>query len=479
MNSGAAKSGAMDSIPDLTVSLREVEALRKEQPATCIGSRRWWGGALDVEGLALGSVQAAATALNALTGSPGRYSVDSGLTAASFDSLGYLRIEGRKPQGFAPLSGFRRTADGWIRLHANYPHHATRLMEALSATVPRDVDRALLSMTSLEAEEAIAAGKGVAAAVRTREEWRGTPMYSAASSGPWISFTRPDAPVKGSRPPSWTASTDPLRPLAGLRVLDLTRVIAGPTATRLLGALGADVLRIDPPLLPELTDAFIDAGFDKRSAEADFSKAEHLAAVRALIASADVVVTGYRDGSLDSFGLGSDALLAARPDLVTATLTAWGSGGPWQGRRGFDSLVQAACGIAADYGEHLDDGWKPGALPVQALDHATGYGLAAAVLALLAERITTGAGGSAKLSLARTAEELFAHPSGNGGIALNPLPDPEYYRAQSPYGQLRFVGPPLVIDGAPLGYRQPPVRYGTSSLAWRQEAGEGLVSSKT
>lgn len=461
------KPGAMESIPDLTVPLRELAALRKEQPAVCIGSRRWWGGVLDVEGLALGSVQAAATALNALTGSPGRYSVDSGLTAASFDSLGHLRIEGRKPQGFAPSSGFRRTADGWIRLHANYPHHAARLMEALSATVPQDVDRTLLSMTSLEAEEAITVGKGAAAAVRTREEWMGTLLHSAASSGPWISFTRPAAPGEGPRPSSWTPSPDPFQPLAGLRVLDLTRVIAGPTATRLLGALGADVLRIDPPLLPELTDAFIDAGFDKRSAEADFDKTDHLAAVHDLVASADVVVIGYRDGSLESFGLGSDALFAARPDLVAVTLTAWGSGGPWRGRRGFDSLVQAACGIAVRYGEHHDDGWKPGALPVQALDHATGYGLAAAVLALLTERLRTGAGGSAKLSLARTAEELFALPSSPDVTPVSSLPKPEYHGAESPYGRLRFVGPPLVVDGTPLSYRQPPVLYGTSSLAWR------------
>ncbi|ABM07138.1 putative acyl-CoA transferase, CAIB/BAIF family [Paenarthrobacter aurescens TC1] len=461
------KPGAMESVPDLTAGLREVEALRKEQPAACSGSRRWWGGGLDVEGLALGSVQSAATALNALTGSPGRYSVDSGLTAASFDSLGHLRIAGRTAQGFAPASGFRRTADGWIRLHANYPHHAARLMEALSATVPQDVDNALLSMTSLEAETAIVAHKGAAAAVRSREAWVSSPMHSAASSGPWISLTPSNFGSLDSKAPSWTPSADPPRPLDGLKVLDLTRVIAGPTSTRLLGALGADVLRIDPPLLPELSDAFIDAGFDKRSAEADPRKSDDLAAVHALVASADVVITGYRAGGLDKFGLAPDALLAARPDLVVVTLTAWGSSGPWTGRRGFDSLVQAACGIAERYGQKHDDGWKPGALPVQALDHATGYGLAAAVLALLAERSRTGAGGSASLSLARTAEELFAVPSGYQGIPVSSLREPNLLGADSPYGQLTFVGPPLLVEGVPLSYRQPPVPYGTSTLAWR------------
>ncbi|WP_309074427.1 CoA transferase [Paenarthrobacter sp.] len=459
--------GGMESVPDLTAGLREVEALRGEQRAVWTGSRRWWGGGLDVEGLALGSVQAAATALNALTGHPGKYSVDSGLTAASFDSLGYLRVDGRKPQGFAPTSGFRRTADGWIRLHANYPHHAARLMKALSATVPKDVDRALLSMTSLDAESVIAAHEGAAAAVRSREEWVSSAMLSAASSGSWISLSCSDVQSVGSDSTPWVPAANPFQPLDGLKVLDLTRVIAGPTATRLLGALGADVLRIDPPVLPELIDAFIDTGFDKRSAEADFRKNEDLAAVHALVASADVVVTGYRDGSLGKFGLSMDALLAARPELVVVALTAWGSIGPWKGRRGFDSLVQAACGVAERYGQQHDDGWKPGALPVQALDHATGYGLAAAVLALLAERLRTGTGGTAKLSLARTAEELFALPSFHKGRPVSPFDEPEHLEADSPYGRVRFVGPPLLVGGAPLTYRQPPVRYGTSPLAWR------------
>ena len=224
-------------------------------------------------------------------------------------------------------------------------------------------------------------------------------MHSAASTGPWISLAPHDSQPGRPATSPWVPSGNPLQPLDGLKVLDLTRVIAGPTATRFLGALGADVLRIDPPFLPELPEAFIDAGFDKRSAEADFRKPGDLAVVHGLVATADVVVTGYRNGVLDRFGLGQEALLVARPDLVVVTLTAWGGNGPWRARRGFDSLVQAACGIAVKYGQHDDDGWKPGALPVQALDHATGYGLAAAVLTLLAERVRTGAGGSANALL--------------------------------------------------------------------------------
>ncbi|PTT67984.1 CoA transferase [Arthrobacter sp. HMWF013] len=439
--------------------------MRSQPPAPVSGPRRWWGGPLDVEGLAAGAVQAAATALNALTAT-GRYSSAAGPVAAAFDSLGHLRIGGTKPEGFAPLSGFRPTADGWIRLHANYPHHAARLMEAFSVSTAQGVEQTLLRLTSLEAEEAIVAAKGVAAAVRSRNGWITTPMHTAAAAGPWIALSRPPAASHGSQPPpSWVPSDDPVRPLSGLKVLDLTRVIAGPTATRLLGALGADVLRIDPPQLPELQDAFIDSGFDKGSAQADLRDPGALEAIRRLAFTADVVVTGYRESSLDRFGLGPDELLLARPGLVVVSLSAWGSAGPWKGRRGFDSLVQAACGIAERYGSISDSGWKPGALPVQALDHATGYGLAAAAMALLAERRSSGSGGVARLSLARTAEELLRLPAVTA--PAGPLPEPSFRYLDGPYGPLRYIGPPILADGVPLDYTQGAVRYGTSPLRWR------------
>lgn len=456
----------MEAIPDLCSGLRVVAALRTATPAPCRGTRRWWDGNLDVEGLALGSVRAAATALTALTGGTAEYSVTSAGTAAAFNSLMHLRIDGRTPEGFAPLSGFRRTSDGFIRLHANYPHHAARLLEALSATDADGVERALLHLTSCEAEDAIAATGGVAAAVRARDEWVGTEMHAAAASGPWISFTAPGQATTVSGSP-WRPSKDPARPLTGLRVLDFTRVIAGPTATRLLGALGADVLRIDPPGLPELPDAFIDSGFDKRSAVADLGDAGVRTAVSNLLQTADVVITGYRNGGLDRFGLGSEALLAARPGLIVGVLTAWGAAGPWSRRRGFDSLVQAASGIAHRYGREGDSGWMPGVLPVQALDHATGYGLAAGILALLTERLSTGAGGAVLLSLARTAEELFRLPTASSNARREALASPDCLETRSAYGKLGFVGPPLLVNDAPLHYAQPPVRYGSSALSWQ------------
>jgi crotonobetainyl-CoA:carnitine CoA-transferase CaiB-like acyl-CoA transferase len=265
-----------------------------------------------------------------------------------------------------------------------------------------------------------------------------------------------------------------------VRVLDLTRVIAGPVSTRLLGALGADVLRIDPPQLPEIADQFVDTGFDKRSAEADLAEPGNGHLLQQLLAAADVVITGYRRGSLSRFGLEPAALLAARPELVVVTLDSWGSEGPWSGLRGFDSIVQAAAGVAHLYGtENHDGGWQPGALPVQALDHATGYGVAAAAIALLARRRLNGLGGSARLSLVRTAEELFALPAGKGagngtstltepgpGLHYPGLPEPDLRTIASTFGELRYAGPPLLVDGRPLDYSSPPPPYGSSPLAW-------------
>lgn len=250
-------------------------------------------------------------------------------------------------------------------------------------------------------------------------------------------------------------------------MLDLTRVIAGPVSTRLLGALGADVLRVDPPQLPEITDQFVDTGFDKRSAEADLTAAAGRHQLEQLLETADVVITGYRRGSLNGFGLEPAVLLASRPELVVVTLDAWGGMGPWSGLRGFDSIVQAATGIAHLYGTENHDGeWRPGALPVQALDHATGYGVAAAAIALLARRGQAGLGGSAGLSLVRTAEELFALPAVHSAGRTSLVPEPELGTMASTYGELCYALPPLLVAGHPLDYTAPPVPYGSSAPAW-------------
>ncbi|WP_413248543.1 CoA transferase [Sinomonas flava] len=437
------------------------------------GPRRWWGGPLDVEGLALGSVGALIAALAALDGARGarrRAATSAAGVAASFDSIRHLRVDGRALDIWAPMSGFHPTADGWVRLHANYPHHAQRLLAAVGIASPDHLGAALLEQSALDVEATVRAAGGVAAAVRPGGEWAASSAGQAAAGEPWMRFS-----LAGADPVRPLPQTDAAGlPLAGVRVLDLTRVIAGPSATRLLGALGADVLRVDPPQHPELPDAHLDTDFAKRSAVADLREAEQLLRVRALAGEADVVFLGYRQAALARFGLDADALRADFPHLAVVALNAWGWDGPWADGRGFDSIVQAACGIAHLYGTPPEEGthdgaqrppgWRPGALPVQALDHATGMGMAAAAVGLLAAR-GRGTAGSARLSLIATANELL-------GAAPPEVPDPQAdlpaprNRAESPYGTLDFVPPPLLLDGAQLAYPRVPGLYGSSPLAW-------------
>ncbi|MFB6822768.1 CoA transferase [Streptomyces virginiae] len=369
--------------------------------------------------------------------------VDEGAVATAFVSERHLRVEGRAPVTFAPLSGFWRTADGWVRTHANYPHHEAALVRALrlpSAT-PEAVRAAVGGRTAVEVQE-LAYGEGGLAVAVAREYGDPQPLLE---------------PVRESGARGRPLGAAPAgRPAAGVRVLDLTRVIAGPVATRTLGLLGADVLRIDPPGLPESDDAYADTGFGKRSALLDLAQAEDRAVFEGLLAEADVVVTGYRPGALERYGFGSRELLERWPGLVVAELCAWGwrARDPWAGRRGFDSLVQAGYGISAACGA---PGGEPGVLPAQALDHGTGYLVAAGVLRALAE----GGGRGLRFSLAGTASWLVR------GLVREPVGAAVGYSAEpwlrvtpSGYGVLRHAA-------SPFGeWAVGPSRWGADRAGW-------------
>lgn len=229
--------------------------------------------------------------------------VDDGAVATAFVSERQLRVDGRACSSFAPLSRFWRTADGWVRTHANYPHHRARLLRALDLPDTAgecDVAAELSGRRAEEIEETVCAAGGLAVAARTPEGWRAHPQGAAVAAHPLLTLgPLDDAPARPLSPPAGP----PTLPAAGLRVLDLTRVIAGPVATRTLALLGADVLRIDAPQLPESQDAHSDTGFGKRSAALDLGSSADRARFEELLSRADVVVTGYRPGALDRFGL--------------------------------------------------------------------------------------------------------------------------------------------------------------------------------
>ncbi|MGW2559586.1 CoA transferase [Streptomyces sp. NPDC001514] len=368
--------------------------------------------------------------------------VDDAAVATAFVSERHLLVDGRAPVTFAPLSRFWRTADGWVRTHANYPHHRAALLAALD-TDEDGVESALAARKSLDVEEAVYAAGGLAVALRTPDEWAAHPQGALAARQPLLTRERLDdaAPRRRSR---------------RLRVLDLTRVIAGPVATRTLALLGADVLRIDPPRLPELPDQHADTGFGKRSATLDLDSPADRRTLDELLDGADVLVTGYRPGALDGHGL-------TRPGLVVAQLSAWGDDGPWGGRRGFDSLVQVASGIAVAEGSPD----RPGALPAQALDHGTGYLLAAAVLRSLTEQEGEGGTRLVRLALARTARFLtHGLPAEAGGDAGTYDPGRRLAETDSPLGRLRYALSPVSFEGGPADWSRPPGVWGADAPNW-------------
>ncbi|MGH3653445.1 CoA transferase [Glutamicibacter sp.] len=421
------------------------------------GPAVWWAGPLNVEKLAARSVGLVCTALNALAASSPWLASETPDIAAAFASSAHLRIAGEKTQGFAPYSGFYRTADGWIRTHANYPHHEHSLKSALGASAGIKVADALASLSAHDAQERIVAAGGIAAQVRSRQQWLSSAEGKVAGSGHWAQFRM--RPIGSA--PVWKFEPRAGMPLHGLKVLDLTRVIAGPTATRTLAALGAQVLRVDGPLLPELPWQYVDTGFGKRSTLLDLKSASGQARIHELLQDADAVILGYRPGALARAGLGENELAQRYPELIVAELGAWGFSGPWAQRRGFDSIVQAATGISQVY---RGNGQSPGALPVQALDHATGYGLAAAIIALVRARSAQGRTGSVRFSLARTAHALFAFDATqqpaqfDSGVRLK--------RMDSAYGTLEYVPPPFSLAGQALDYADPPAPYGEDEPVW-------------
>ncbi|QKW05769.1 CoA transferase [Streptomyces sp. NA04227] len=428
-------------------------------------------------------------------GAPGRVRLDDGSLATAFTSERQLRIGAATPENFAPLSRIWRTADGWLRTHANYPHHRARLLSALGLSeaeaTPEFVAPMIAERSGTEIEDLVYAAGGIAVALRTPEEWERHEHGAAVAARPLL--VREPLPGTRSRPLPAHPATSPLLPAAGLRVLDLTRVIAGPVATRTLGLLGADVLRIDSPRLPELADQHADTGFGKRSVHLDLAEDTDRRTFEELLSSADVVVTGYRPGSLDRFGLSPAALAERRPGLVVAQLSAWGEQGPWHERRGFDSVVQFATGIAA--AESVDG--RPGVLPAQALDHGTGYLLAAAVLRAVSDQ-TDGAGTvSLRFALAHTARWLthgLTRPTGTVGHTVTPGPDgaglpvphtdgdsvparlgeaydsaapePWLTETKTPLGRLRHARTPVAFTDGPEDWTRGPGVNGSDAALW-------------
>ncbi|MEP0072390.1 MAG: CoA transferase [Marinomonas sp.] len=288
-----------------------------------------------------------------------------------------------------------QTRDGWIRLHTNANHHRNRALSVLGdVSTPEEAAEVVAGWRGSELETAIVDAGGCAAVLRNRQEWQSHPQGIAVAQEPIVSWDLAKASSHNWKLHSLN------RPLSGLRVLDLTRVIAGPVATRFLANLGADVLRIDPPHWDEGGNV-IDMVVGKNCAGLDLRSNEELETLIELIQSAHVLVHGYRKDALSRLGLTKARLSELNPALISVGINAYGATGPWQNRRGFDSLVQRSSGLAVEKSDMVT------ALPYQALDHSTGYLAAATVMQALRLQHAGGGVASAHLSLARQAQILL------------------------------------------------------------------------
>ncbi|HEY2734553.1 MAG TPA: CoA transferase [Polyangiales bacterium] len=328
--------------------------------------------------------------------------IDRRHAAAAFRSERYQRAEGwQLPAAWDPLAGDYASRDGFIRLHTNYGYHRDAVLRVLGVAPERPQLTAAVARWEADAlERAVVDAGGCAATLRSPERWAEHPQGRALKGEALVAI---DTQPTDQTLPTLAGE----RPLEGIRVLDLTRVIAGPIGTRVLAAYGANVLRIDPPGFEEVPALLLEVTAGKHRAALDLRAKGDRMRFEALLASAHLLVHGYRPDALARLGYDSERLRACNPNLAIVGHDAYGWSGPWASSRGFDSLVQLSCGIAWREAEArgLD---HPGALPAQALDHATGYLIAASACRALSRLSSERRTSRSRLSLARTAELLMS-----------------------------------------------------------------------
>jgi crotonobetainyl-CoA:carnitine CoA-transferase CaiB-like acyl-CoA transferase len=349
------------------------------------------------------SALAAAELWRLRTGRQQQISIDMRGSAIEFRSERYMRAEGQSPKElWDKIAGLYRCGDGhWVRLHTNFPHHRDGVLKLLGCDYSREAVQGALDGWEAEKFETAAAEAGlVVSMTRSFTEWDAHPQGQAVSRLPVFSIER----IGDARPQPLPPGD---RPLSGVRVLDLTRVIAGPVCGRTLAAHGADVMLVTAAHLPQMMPLVMDNGRGKLSTFIDLRDTNGRDTLAALARDADIFVQGYRPGAVKGNGFGAEELARLRPGIVYVSLCAYSHEGPWANRRGFDSLVQNANGINHAEAEAAGSA-QPKPLPCQAIDHASGYMMAFGAMIALARRATVGGSWHVRVSLAQTGHWIRA-----------------------------------------------------------------------
>jgi crotonobetainyl-CoA:carnitine CoA-transferase CaiB-like acyl-CoA transferase len=436
---------------------------------TLIGDEAQLPSSFRVAAAAQTSIAAAALAAAQLwklrSGQSQDVAVDIGHAVVECRSERYLRVEGKPPPpAWDAIAGVYRTGDQrYVRLHTNFPHHRAAVCQVLNCKPERaDVQAALMQWDGEAFESAAYAAGGAVAMMRSYAEWSALPQAKALAALPTISIER-----IGEAPPRPWPRGD--RPLAGLRVLDLSRVIAGPVAGRALAAHGADVLLISGPDLPAIPWLTIDTGRGKLTGFVELKREQGRSVLRDLLAHADIFSQGYRPQALARLGFSPDDAAKISPGIVYVSLSAYGHAGPWAERRGFDSLVQTSTGFNHAEGEAAGvDG--PKELPAQMLDHATGYLMAFGAMMAKARQSREGGSWHVRVSLAQTGRWLWNLGRVSEGFKTQDLPGEAVAgfleEVPSGYGPLRAVSHSAVLSKTPAFWVRPAMPLGSHAPQW-------------
>jgi crotonobetainyl-CoA:carnitine CoA-transferase CaiB-like acyl-CoA transferase len=377
----------------------------------------------------------------------------------------YLRVAGKPPPpAWDAIAGVYKTGDGrFVRLHTNFPHHRAAVCTVLGCKAERDDVQAALMKWQAEAFETAAyAEGGVVAMMRSYDEWSATPHAKALAQLPLISIEK----IGEAAPKPWPNGD---RPLAGIRVLDLSRVIAGPVAGRTLAAYGADVMLVSGPDLPAIPWLTIDNGRGKLSSFIELKSDAGRASMHGLLREADIFSQGYRPRALAALGFAPDDAARINPGIVYVTLSAYGHAGPWAERRGFDSLVQTATGF--NHAEGVAAGVDgPKELPAQMLDHATGYFMASGAMMAKARQAREGGSWHVRVSLAQTGRWLWNLGRLADGLQTPDIPgvevEPFMHDLESGFGALHTVKPSAILSKTPAFWARPSMPLGSHQPRW-------------
>ncbi|MEE2777651.1 MAG: CoA transferase [Acidobacteriota bacterium] len=390
--------------------------------------------------------------------------VDLRAAALAFRAEHYLRVDdGPPPRSWDELAGYYQTGDDrWIQLHTNFPHHKAGVLEVLGCEASRDAVRAALLEWDGPGIDAALGERGLCAALmRSSEEWSRHPHAAELATLPLFEIERIGDADPEPLPPAE-------RPLGDVRVLDLTRVIAGPVCGRELASHGATVMRVSGPHLPSMAPLVIESGRGKLAAFVDLREESGRQRLRELASTADVFVQGYRPGAIAEHGFSAADLATLRPGIVYVSLSAYGRKGPWSARRGFDSLVQIATGIAHS-GAAAAGVDRPRPLPCQALDHGSGFLCAFGAMMGLLKRCEEGGSWHVRVSLAQTGRWIENLGRIDGlGAADPPLEEvgDVLDTLDSPFGKITYVRSPVGLEETPPHWVRPPVALGSHPPEW-------------